>query len=216
MAVSIKDTQVYLSAPHGVCGRELHRWMTDRREWVLTKLDEQKCRASEIPLRHYGSGDNVCYLGVEYPLAVLAGARAGVSFSTEQGFCVVLGPTRGTKSEPERVQAMLQEWFKCQARKLLLDKTAYLCDQMQLEFSQMQIRRTKSKWGHCTSKAVIQYNWLILAAPEAVIDYLVAHEVCHLRHLNHSRAFWALVGRACPDFKRQKAWLQRNGHTLVV
>lgn len=214
VAVSIKDTEVTLSAPHTVCGRELHRWLVGRRDWVLNKLREQNLRAQEIPVRHYCTGDKVRYLGVDYPLEVVVAPRSVLKFSLEQGFTVALGPS--PKNAADRVQGMLQQWFKRQARELLLDKTAYLCDQMQLEFTDMQLRRTKRKWGHCTSKGVIQYNWLILTAPEPVIDYLVAHEVCHLRHLNHSSAFWALVGKACPDFKQQKTWLQRNGHTLVV
>lgn len=214
VAVSIKDTEVTLSAPYSVCDRELHRWLAGRRDWVLNKLHEQNQRAQEIPERHYCTGDKVRYLGVDYPLEVVVAPRSALKFSPERGFTVALGPS--SKSDADRVQGILQQWFKRQARELLLDKTAYLCDQMQLEFSEMQLRRTKSKWGHCTSKGVIQYNWLILTAPEPVIDYLVAHEVCHLRHLNHSRAFWALVGQACPDFKQQKDWLQRNGHTLVV
>lgn len=217
VAVSVKGAKVSLSAPHSVCDRELHRWMIERRQWVLSKLKEQSQRAQEIPRRHYCTGDTVSYLGVDYPLEVVAGARSALKFSLEQGFTVALGPVvTGSKSAEDRVQGMLQQWFKRQARELLLDKTAYLCDQMGLEFTKMQLRRTKSKWGHCTSKGVIQYNWLILAAPEPVIDYLVAHEVCHLRHLNHSPAFWALVSEVCTDFKQQKAWLQRSGHQLIV
>ncbi len=217
VSVAVKDAEVSVSAPLNVCEKELHQWVGERGEWVLGKLCEQKQRAQEVPKRHYCTGDRVLYLGADYSLNVVAASRSAVRFSLEQGFTVAVGPSgAGSKSTAERVQGMLQQWFKQQARELLLDKTAYLCDQMQLTFTDMLLRRTKSKWGHCTSKGVIQYNWLILTAPEPVIDYLVAHEVCHLRHLNHSRAFWALVSQACPDFKQQKAWLQRNGHTLVV
>lgn len=217
VAVSIKSAEVSLSAPFNVCNRELHHWLTERRGWVLNKLQQQALRAQEVPKRHYRSGDTVSYLGEDYPLEVVSAPRSALTFSLEQGFTVALGPAgKSKKSAAERVQALLQQWFRRRAQALLLDKTAYLCDQMQLEFTDMQLRRTKSKWGHCTSKGVIQYNWLILTAPESVIDYLVAHEVSHLRHLNHSRAFWALVGKVCPDFKQQKNWLQRNGHTLVV
>lgn len=216
VAISIKAMAVSLSAPSNVCERELHKWVIERRDWVQNKLAEQEERAREIPKRLYQSGDVIRYLGDDYPLTVLCGSRSSTTFSIERGFQVVLGPSRSQAESGGRVQMLLQQWFKRRARELLLDKTAYLCDQMQLEFSDMQLRRTKSKWGHCTSKGVIQYNWLILAAPEAVVDYLVAHEVCHLRHLNHSRAFWALVKRACPSYEAHKAWLQRYGHTLVV
>lgn len=212
----IRAGEVSLSAPMGLCEQELHRWLAQKRDWVQAKLQQQQLHADEVPVRSYSSGDTVIYLGREYPLQVCSAGRSSVSFSDEAGFVVYLSASRGQSSEPERVQAQLHKWFKARARELLLDKTAYICDQLQLTFTDMQLRRTKSKWGHCTSKGVIQYNWLILAAPEAVIDYLVAHEVCHLRHLNHSRSFWNLVAKACPDFKEHKSWLHRYGHTLVV
>ena len=78
------------------------------------------------------------------------------------------------------------------------------------------MRFTRSKWGHCTSEGVLQYNWHIVLAPEPVVDYLVAHEVCHLRHLNHSAHFWALVASVCPDYQAQRDWLKANGRCLTL
>lgn len=216
VSLSIRAGEISVNAPVGVCLQELQTWLASKQAWVQSKLQQQSEHAAEIPKRLYSDGEQLRFLGVDYPLQIQAAARSKVVFCTKQGFSVELGPSRGDKGSAERVQQLLQAWYKRQALQLLSAKTEQLCAQMGLVFDSVIVRRTKSKWGHCTSKGVIQYNWLILVAPNAVVDYLVAHEVCHLRHHNHSRAFWDLVESVCPDYRESKAWLQRYGHTLTV
>lgn len=215
VAIAVRGGEVSLSAPMGVCERELQQWLAGKRGWVLAKLKQQNLHALEIPSRHYGNGDSLYYLGAEYPLQVMAAARSSVSFSHNDGFVVALANS-GARPVSARVQTLLQKWFKRRALDLLCAKTQLLCARMNLTVNDVCVRRTKSKWGHCTSKGVIQYNWLILCAPEPVVDYLIAHEVCHLRHHNHSSAFWGLVESVCQDYTDHKVWLQRYGHTLTV
>jgi predicted metal-dependent hydrolase len=215
VAIAVRAGEVSVSVPMGVCELELQQWLMSKCGWVLEKLQQQNLHALEIPNRHYGNGDSLFYLGAEYPLRVTAAARSSVSFSHDGGFVVALANS-GTRPVSARVHTLLQTWFKRRALELLRAKTQLLCARMNLTVNDVCVRRTKSKWGHCTSKGVIQYNWLILCAPESVVDYLIAHEVCHLRHHNHSRAFWRLVKCVCQDYTEHKVWLQRYGHTLIV
>jgi predicted metal-dependent hydrolase len=78
----------------------------------------------------------------------------------------------------------------------------------------IRFRKTKTKWGHCTSKGVLQYNWLIMLAPNSVIDYMISHEVCHLKHMDHSKRFWSLVDSVCPNSDRFIDWLREHEHRL--
>ncbi len=77
-------------------------------------------------------------------------------------------------------------------------------------------RYTRTKWGHCTSEGNIQYNPFIALAPLYVVDYIIAHEVCHLRHRNHSKNFWNLVGKVCPQWQQAEAWLDSEGHRISI
>ncbi|MFB1001890.1 MAG: M48 family metallopeptidase, partial [Pseudomonadales bacterium] len=77
-------------------------------------------------------------------------------------------------------------------------------------------RRTTSKWGHCTSEGNIQYNPLLMLAPQFVVDYIIAHEVCHLRHANHSKQFWNLVDGVYPQRNHAENWLKQHGHRLAI
>ena len=80
------------------------------------------------------------------------------------------------------------------------------------KITEIKLRKTKSKWGHCTSQGIIQYNWLIMLAPYSIIDYMITHEVCHLIHMDHSRRFWNLVESICPNYEDYIQWLKDHEH----
>ena len=124
--------------------------------------------------------------------------------------------SRSRMSDEAQIRQLLSRWYQQQALSILTDKTRLLTQSMGLVCTQVSIKATRSKWGHCTSRGAIQYNWQILLAPEAIVDYLVAHEVSHLRHHNHSADFWALVASVCPTFKADRAWLKSEGASLSL
>lgn len=78
----------------------------------------------------------------------------------------------------------------------------------------IRIRAQKTRWGSCSSKGTLSFNWKLMMAPDEVIDYVVVHELCHLCEMNHSKRFWSLVGTILPDYQRRRRWLKENGHLL--
>lgn len=83
-------------------------------------------------------------------------------------------------------------------------------------FERITIRGQKTRWGSCSAKGTLSFNWRLMLAPPAVLDYVVVHELCHLTHMDHSRAFWALVESVCPDYRTHRKWLKEHGHELVL
>lgn len=83
-------------------------------------------------------------------------------------------------------------------------------------YHRITIRDQKTRWGSCSAKGTLSFNWRLMLAPPAVLDYVVVHELCHLTHMNHSKAFWALVESACPDYRTHRKWLKDHGQTLVL
>ncbi len=81
-------------------------------------------------------------------------------------------------------------------------------------YSTLTIRSQRTRWASCSAKGAMSFNWRLLLAPEAVLDYVVWHEVCHLQVMDHSARFWALVARHCPEHRERRAWLRRHGATL--
>ena len=93
---------------------------------------------------------------------------------------------------------------------------------MGLEYGRVFIKDQKTLWASCSGKRNLNFNWRLAAAPPEILDYVVIHELCHLREMNHSKKFWTLVGGACPDYKARKKWLRdhsrelRNGRELLL
>jgi len=114
------------------------------------------------------------------------------------------------------IKQLLVKWYKQQAQLIMIEKTQHYAKIIGVSPSSVVIKAFKSRWGSCSIKSVIQYNWKIIMAPEPVIDYLVVHELCHILHHNHSPTFWKSVGKYCPNYKEQGAWLKLNGAKLEI
>lgn len=201
-------------APKGIAKRDLQALLQARRQWVSAKLSQQQQRIASRPRYRYQAGERLPYLGGQLTLAIANGTRAACVRDAD--LLRVRLSSRSRKSATEQVYQSVAQWYRHDALRLLEAKTQQLCRATELQCKGVNIRATRSKWGHCTSDGYIQYNWQIVLAPMAVVDYLVAHEVSHLRHHNHSRAFWQQVHAICPDYQRQRIWLREQGHRLIL
>jgi predicted metal-dependent hydrolase len=110
----------------------------------------------------------------------------------------------------------LERFYRRSARIEIAAKLDRACRLAGNAYSTLAIRNQRTRWASCSSKGAMSFNWRLLLAPEPVLDYVVWHEVCHLKVMNHSRRFWALVARFCPDHSEHAAWLRRHGRTLVL
>ncbi len=217
LSLQVREGSVRLAAPHHACPKELQQWLDSKLEWVRTKLADQQQRQLEIPHRKLCQGETLPLLGRSLELCIeQTGQRSRSSVQLQGDQLRLRFYPNPAMSHQQQVRGLLEQWYKAQARALLAAKTRQVCAGLGVQASDIRLRKTISKWGHCTPAGVIQYNWLILQAPEAVVDYLVTHECCHLVHLNHSKQFWALVQRVMPGYREPRRWLRDNGHTLVL
>lgn len=214
ISIEVQSAKVVMRAPVNVAEAVLHQFLREKSQWVQEKIQSQAQSQVAIPQYTYSAGSRLPFLGREITLVLGVGTQARVVLYEEQ--LHVLLSRRRRLSAPEQTRRLVSVWYQEQALKLLSDKTNRLTASMDLRHTGVSIRATRTKWGHCTSRGAIQYNWQIILAPEAIVDYLVAHEVCHLRHHNHSRAFWQLVASVCPDYLRCRAWLKAHGQQLVL
>lgn len=195
--------------PQRCAERHGHQFLRDNIQWVRAQLQSAAQRQSQVPDHHFAFGSHFPWLAASLELdRAICAADAGIRGGYIQLYCRSRVPDEG------QVQSALQKLYQREALALLTEKSRNFAAQLGLEFTSVKVRRTRSKWGHCTIRGELQYNWLVCLAPEAVVDYLVIHEVCHLQHHNHSRAFWTLVERLCPDYRNLRRWLKENGHQL--
>lgn len=115
----------------------------------------------------------------------------------------------------DEVRRMVEGWLRAQARRVLSERVRALCVQHGLQVGTVAIKDTRSRWGSCSMRRNLNFNWRLVMAPPWVIDYLVVHETAHLEEMNHSERFWQLVEKRCPDYRSHEAWLKSCGASLL-
>jgi predicted metal-dependent hydrolase len=101
------------------------------------------------------------------------------------------------------------------ARALITARTQYWAERLGVTYKRIAIKSQRSLWGSCSRAGNLNFNWRLAAAPAETLDYVVIHELCHLREMNHSSRFWAHVGAACPGYREQRRWLRKNSMELM-
>lgn len=157
------------------------------------------------------SGEQVYLLGREKTLIVVREDRKKGRISSVLDKILMFIPY---EADYYFKRQLLERWFRKQASRILTDKAEKFGTLVGVSFGTVRIKDQKSRWGSCSSKGNLNFNWRILMAPEAVCDYVVIHEVCHLKHMNHSPEFWLLVGTVCPEYRRYRKWLKERGKWL--
>uniref|UniRef100_UPI004056E508 M48 family metallopeptidase n=1 Tax=Acetatifactor sp. TaxID=1872090 RepID=UPI004056E508 len=118
-----------------------------------------------------------------------------------------------TPAEKKRLQT-LEKRYRNSARNLFTARVAYYHKLTGGNYTSITIRDQKSRWGSCSSKGTLSFNYRLIFAPPKVLDYVVVHELCHLTHMNHSKDFWNMVGQIMPEYKEYKTWLREHGTEL--
>lgn len=122
------------------------------------------------------------------------------------------------ETQREAVPGLSQEerirWQQEACRKIP-ERTAYFAQKIGVTYGRITLRQQKTRWGSCSANGNLNFNWLLILAPPDVLDYVVVHELCHRRQMNHSQAFWNEVSAVLPDYEEQKKWLKDNGWKLM-
>jgi predicted metal-dependent hydrolase len=162
----------------------------------------------------------------------LALARAAAEVRREPGTVPYLGRELRLRAEPgrERVhrrgdvlhvpagdhRAALERWYRRAARAEIAPRLDAAVARAGTSYAGLTIRSQRTRWASCSSTGAMSFNWRLLLAPEAVLDYVVEHEVCHLEVMDHSPAFWSLLQSRVPDWREHSGWLRRYGATLTL
>jgi predicted metal-dependent hydrolase len=169
--------------------------------WIDRRLAELERAREAVAAR----GDTVPYLG---RLLTVHGEPRRTRVHRRGD--VLLAPTGD-----ERLPA-LERWYRRAARDEIAPRLDRACDAADSVYTRLTIRGQRTRWASCSRGGAMSFNWRLLLAPEAVLDYVVWHEVCHLEVMDHSPRFWALLGRHCPEYRQHVRWLRRHGQTLIL
>jgi len=212
-SISVKDNSVIVVVPHSLSNEQIERVVRRKARWIRKKLKYNlEVRKTYRP-KEYVSGESFSYLGKNYRLKVVDGKPEKVSL--KNGRLYVHAPqSLSGEVKDKLIVSQLAEWYHEHALIALKEKAKRFAAQIVVEPKSVGIKSYKSRWGSCNSKGEVYFNWRIIMAPQRIIDYVVAHELCHLIHHNHSKDYWKLVESLIPDYKESKEWLKVNGQLL--
>lgn len=211
LAVEVRDAEVVVRSPLRYPPQRLKAWLKDREDWILHHLQAQQARLQAHQIR-FQSGSAFPFMGQELTLFWQLAEKTSVQWQAQ---ALQLSLSRRSKRDPlERVPEALKTWMQAQAEQSLLPRVAQLAQQMRMHPRQVLIKGFRRRWGQCSSQGVITLNWRLMHASPALQDYVIIHELCHLREMNHSSAFWALVAQHCPDYRNLRQALRSRGAWL--
>lgn len=209
--VRVEDGAVSVVVPMELPQDRISTILSDRNQWVRNKIILHR-ETMPIGAKEYVSGESFSYLGRNYRLKVNRGHFKPVRLV--QGRLLVTVP-EGT-DQPHMVHNALVRWYKHRAEQKLQEKVARYADIVGAYPAGVGVKTFKSRWGSCSSKGKIDFNWKIIMAPNRIVDYVVVHELCHLKRHDHSEKFWKLVGQIVPEYAECKEWLRFNSKRLDI
>jgi predicted metal-dependent hydrolase len=203
-------TGLRVTLPEGLNEARVDSFLRSRRRWLIRALSRLERLASIIPDRSLEHGTSVPYLGETLTLNLSVGRPSTVG---RLGDSLIVHAPRLTRAS---VRSALEEWYRGEAARVLMEHARDLGDRHGLDFRKIVIRDQKRRWGSCSPTGTLSFNWRLMLAPPAIALYLVAHELSHRAHPDHSRRFWDKVAELCPGFRDQERWLKKNGVSLVL
>jgi predicted metal-dependent hydrolase len=184
---------------------DIEKVLSGHSDWVLKKVSEWAHR--RIPEMSWESGVALPYLGAAMPLQLMAAAGRE---SVERTYSGLLVATK--ESTPARIAKLVTGWYRREGLVHLAQRTFHFARLHGLPMPRVMVSNALGRWGSCNSKKEIRLSWRLMKAAPAVIDYVICHELAHLRHMNHSAAFWKEVERMCPDYRVLRAELDKADH----
>jgi len=209
-SIKVIDGAVQAIVPDQLSDGRVEALIQKRTPWIRKKLREQSQEVTPRP-KEYVSGESFTYLGRNYRLKVSRGTDREVKL--KGGYLEVGLPKKPKVGD---IRTALVEWYEEHALERLTEKTNRYAGIMGVSPNSISVRDYKSRWGSCSSKGEISYNWRIIIAPHPIVDYVVVHELCHLKHPNHSPAYWKSVKREVSDYEVCRQWLKEHARDLVI
>lgn len=209
--VRVEHGKVSVVVPDGLSDIRIQEVVNNKARWVREKLHIQ---SKHYPVRskEYVAGECFAYLGKNYRLKIQSGTHRDVKL--KNGRLVVTLPDQ--TNSPVDVKKALEGWYRRHALLKLTEKVARYAEIIGVAASSVNIKTFKSRWGSCTTAGDVTFNWKIVIAPNRIVDYVVVHELCHMKHHDHSLEFWKSVEKVIPDYLSCKEWLKDNGSGLQV
>jgi predicted metal-dependent hydrolase len=202
-----RDRSVIVRAPSGTPREKIHAAVESKKLWLYEKTrHKQKYNASSED-KKFASGTTILYLGKSYTLSTTKERIDGIKFD---------GKFLVTRTSLSAVSELLAEWYIKRAKEKIIPKVEFYARNLGVEYNRVLISNLKYRWGSCTPKNNLNFNWRLIKAPMSVIVYIIVHELAHIIEPNHTEKFWNIIRTQLPNYQKAKEWLKLNGELLDI
>ena len=201
--ISIKldyNGEVIVYAPLDISVRYIEDLLVKKQKWIIDNYNK---------IMDNKTSNKIMFLGKEFFLKIEKSNYEKIDVEEE----VITIKTQNTNSD--NVKLTLSNWFREQANSIIIKRAIELSNECSLYPSKILIRNQKTRWGSCNTKREIRLNWRLILSPKYVMDYIIIHELSHLKYMNHSSDFWKLVESYNKDYKKAENWLKENGIKIM-
>ena len=217
ISIGIGQEGVVVRAPRTLAKQRIVELVQTKAKWIVSKYDELKSQEPETAKIGFSDGCQVLYRGTTMTLQLVDGKTKGLSVAQGEVWMdddkikmALTDPSKGA------IEYLLEQWYRYEARNRIEERVRYYTNRYDFgkRVNRITIKDQKSRWGSCSTKCNLNFNYRLIKAPDEVLDYVVVHELCHLQHMNHSQAFWSAVQAILPDYMDSKEWLRKNSARL--
>ncbi len=202
-----RDKSIVVHAPADATDEAIRHVVDTKRQWIFEKVNHpQKYQdRPHAPGKEVVNGESVPYLGREYLIEIEETLSGGVEFARR----FLIPAAQRTKR-----QVVLKDWYVSRAKETVLPRVKRFAAELGVSIGEAKIVDNRYRWGSCTVKDNVNFNWRLIKAPMFVIDYVIVHELAHLMETNHTPRFWNIVRAKVPSTDKAKTWLKEHGQIL--
>ena len=197
--------------PAGRASEEVSGFLRSNQAWVLNQLRRVES-FQKVRLPSSRKTGEILWRGERTPVRVKAGKRSGIEVVHQNGRLTI----RSSSANGVVVARAFEKWLRGEARREIARQLAPVLERIRRVPGRIYVMGQRTKWGNCSARRNLSFNWRLVLAPEFVLRYLVTHEAVHLAVPDHSPRFWLTVQSLCPETERAKQWLAANGERLFV
>lgn len=202
-----RDRSLVVRAPTGTPEAKVRQAVEAKKLWLYEKTNHARKYPLTRSRKEFVSGETITYLGRNYRLELVQQDIPDVVFKSR--FMI-------SRNNRRRAAKLFRDWYIARAHERLTARARHFSRALGVQFRNVLVSELRVRWGSCTPSNNLNFNWRIMKAPLAVIDYLVVHELAHFLEPNHTARFWNIIAVQVPYYEQAKEWLRQNGNLLEV
>ena len=205
-----RQGRVVIRVPLYTVKNDIDKFFEQNRAWVARKMAERRAIQEMCKPKSFVPGEEFLFLGKSYPL------RLGETNGKVPTLSFCSGEFTLPENHVAKARDLFVKWYKTRAWEKITEKVLYYSKRLDLVPQGTRLMTARTQWGSCSPDNRLSFNWKLVMAADAFIDYVVAHELLHIKEKNHSHRFWGALESFMPDYRERKAWLDDNAHLLNI